>query len=117
MAQADDTTILALYADEKTRNTALSHLIAKYQQRLYWHIRKIVISHDDADDALQNSFIKIWKGLESFKGGSQLYTWLYRVATNEALSLLRQKQKQNTSSIHPIEYELSRNLEDRKSVV
>lgn len=111
MAQADDTTILALYADEKTRNTALSHLIAKYQQRLYWHIRKIVISHDDADDALQNSFIKIWKGLESFKGGSQLYTWLYRVATNEALSLLRQKQKQNTSSIHPIEYELSRNLE------
>ncbi len=111
MAQVEDKTILELFADEKTRNTALGHLIAKYQQRLYWHIRKIVIDHDDSDDALQNTFIKIWKGLENFKAESQLYTWLYRIATNEALNVLRQKQKQNTSSIHAIEYELSKNLE------
>jgi RNA polymerase sigma-70 factor (ECF subfamily) len=78
---------------------------------LYWHIRKIVIGHDDTDDVLQNTFIKVWKGLESFKGESRLYTWMYRIATNEALSLLRQKQRQRTSSIHPIEYELSRQLE------
>ena len=111
MAQIDDKTILELFREEKTRNTALGHLISKYQQRLYWHIRKIVISHDDSDDVLQNSFIKIWKGLENFKEESQLYTWIYRIATNEALSLLRQKQKKNTTSIHPIEYELSKNLE------
>lgn len=111
MAQPDDKVILELFRDEKTRNTALSHLISKYQQRLYWHIRKIVIDHDDSDDVLQNTFIKIWKGLENFKEDSQLYTWIYRIATNEALTLLRQKQRMNTSSIHPIEYELSKNLE------
>lgn len=111
MAQVEDTLILDLFRDEKTRNTALGHLIGKYQQRLYWHIRKIVIDHDDSDDVLQNTFIKIWKGLENFKGESQLYTWIYRIATNEALTLLRQKQKMQTSSIHPIEYELGKNLE------
>ena len=111
MAQVDDKVILELFRDEKSRNTALSHLISKYQQRLYWHIRKIVIDHDDSDDVLQNTFIKIWKGLENFKEDSQLYTWIYRIATNEALTLLRQKQRMNTSSIHPIECELSKNLE------
>lgn len=111
MAQVDDKTILEQYRDERTRNAALGHLIAKYQQRLYWHIRKIVIDHDDSDDVLQNTFIKVWKGLENFKEESQLYTWIYRIATNEALSLLRQKQRKNTTSLHPIEYELSKNLE------
>lgn len=111
MAETGDKEILDLYADEATRNTALGQLIAKYQQRLYWHIRKIVISHDDSDDVLQNTFIKVWKGLQSFKGESQLYTWLYRIATNEALTHLRQKEKMQTSSIHPIEYSLSKNLE------
>lgn len=109
--QIDDHTILALFKDDATRNSALSQLIEKYQQRLYWHIRKIVIDHNDSDDVLQNTFIKIWKGLENFKGESQLYTWIYRIATNEALSHLKQKQRLNTSSIHPIEYQLSKSLE------
>lgn len=107
----DDKLILELFRDEKTRNTALGQLIEKYQQRLYWHIRKIVIDHDDSDDVLQTTFIKVWKGLDNFKEESQLYTWIYRIATNEALSMLRQKQRRNTSSLHPIEYELSKNLE------
>lgn len=107
----DDKLILELFRDEKTRNTALAQLIEKYQQRLYWHIRKIVIDHDDSDDVLQTTFIKVWKGLDNFKEESQLYTWIYRIATNEALSMLRQKQRRNTSSLHPIEYELSKNLE------
>lgn len=111
MAQEEDKAIIALYKDEKTRNTALSQLIAKYQKQLYWHIRKIVIDHDDSDDVLQNTFIKIWKGLENFREDSQLYTWMYRIATNEALTHLRQKQKANTTSLHPIEYQLSKNLE------
>jgi RNA polymerase sigma-70 factor (ECF subfamily) len=111
VAQPDDKVILELYRDEKTRNTALSHLIAKYQKQLYWHIRKIVIDHDDSDDVLQNTFIKIWKGLENFREESQLYTWMYRIATNESLTHLRQKQKANTTSLHPIEYQLSKSLE------
>jgi RNA polymerase sigma-70 factor (ECF subfamily) len=111
VAQVDDKVILTLFRDEKTRNSALSHLIAKYQQRLYWHIRKIVIDHDDSDDVLQNTFIKVWKGLEGFKEESKLYTWIYRIATNEALSHLRQKQKIQVSSINPIEYQLSKSLE------
>jgi RNA polymerase sigma-70 factor (ECF subfamily) len=111
VAQVEDKVILELYKDEKTRNTALTHLMAKYQKSLYWHIRKIVIDHDDSDDVLQNTFIKVWKGLENFREESQLYTWMYRIATNEALTLLRQKQKAQTSSIHPIEYQLSKSLE------
>lgn len=111
MAQLEDKEILELFKSEKTRNTALTHLIDKYQKRLYWHIRKIVIDHDDSDDVLQNTFIKVWKGLENFREDSQLYTWIYRIATNEALTLLRQKQKANTTSLHPIEYQLSKSLE------
>lgn len=74
-------------------------------------MRKIVVDHDDADDVLQNTFIKAWKALDTFKEESQLYTWLYRIATNEALGFLRQKQRMNTRSIHPIEYQLSKSLE------
>jgi RNA polymerase sigma-70 factor, ECF subfamily len=111
MLQPEDNDILEKYKDPASRDAALSALIKKYQKPLYWHIRKIVISHDDADDVLQNTFIKAWKGLENFKGESALYTWLYRIATNEALTFLRQKQKANTQSIHPIEYQLSKSLE------
>ena len=111
MQHRSDKEILDLYRDESTRNMALHHLIEKYQQKLYWQIRKIVIDHDDSDDVLQNTFIKIWKGLENFKEEAQLFTWLYRIATNESLTFLRQKQKRNTVSLHPIEYQLSKSLE------
>jgi RNA polymerase sigma-70 factor, ECF subfamily len=107
----EDKKILELFREESCRNEALSLLIQNYQQRLYWHIRKIVISHEDSDDALQNTFIKIWKGLERFKGESSLFTWMYRIATNEALNIIRQKEKLKTSSIHPIEEQLSKSLE------
>ncbi|MBK7817338.1 MAG: RNA polymerase sigma factor [Sphingobacteriaceae bacterium] len=86
-------------------------LIDKYQQKLYWHIRKIVIDHDDSDDVLQNTYIKIWKGLANFKEESALFTWMYRIATNEAITFLNQKNKRNTTSLHPIEYQLSKSLE------
>lgn len=111
MQHYTDEELLTMFRDENSRNMALHYLIQKYQQKLYWHIRKIVIDHDDTDDILQNTFIKVWKGLENFKEESQLYTWLYRIATNESLTFLRQKQKKNTSSIHPIEYQLSQSLE------
>ena len=111
MAQLTDEEILKMYKEESSRNMALHHLIEKYQQKLYWQIRKIVIDHDDADDVMQNTFIKVWKGLENFKEEAQLFTWLYRIATNESLTFLRQKQKRNTTSLHPIEYQLSKSLE------
>jgi RNA polymerase sigma factor (sigma-70 family) len=111
MESVDDQRILEDFANAEMRDLALSQLISKYQKRLYWHIRKIVISHDDSDDVLQNTFIKIWRGLEGFKGGSSLYTWIYRIATNEALNFLREKSKRNTTSLHPVEYQLSQSLE------
>jgi RNA polymerase sigma factor (sigma-70 family) len=80
------------------KEKAFNQIVSKYQERLYWHIRKIVISHDDADDALQNTFIKTWKGLENFRSDSQLFTWLYRIATNEGLSLLKSKKKTDIGS-------------------
>lgn len=111
MKHLSDEEILNMYKEESSRNMALHHLIEKYQQKIYWQIRKIVIDHDDADDVMQNTFIKVWKGLENFKEESQLFTWLYRIATNEALTFLRQKQKRNTVSLEPIEYQLSQSLE------
>lgn len=111
MKHISDEEILSMYKEESSRNLALQHLIEKYQQKLYWQIRKIVIDHDDADDVMQNTFIKVWKGLENFKEEAQLFTWLYRIATNEALTFLRQKQKRNTTSLHPIEHQLSKSLE------
>ncbi len=75
------------------RNYAFNLIINKYQQRLYWHIRKLVISHEDADDVLQNTFIKAYEALDRFREDASLFTWLYRIATNESLSLLKKKRK------------------------
>jgi RNA polymerase sigma-70 factor (ECF subfamily) len=73
--------------------------MAQYKERLYWHIRRIVLVHNDADDVLQNTFIKIYKGIAHFEGKSKLYTWLYRIATNEAISHLQSKARQATASL------------------
>ena len=77
----------------KSKEAAFELLVKKYQERLYWHIRKMVISHDDTDDILQNTFIKVWKGLDNFRGDASLYTWLYRIATNETLTFLKGRDK------------------------
>ncbi len=111
MEHYSDEELLIQFRNESSRNFAFSLILKKYQKKLYWHIRKIVIDHDDTDDVLQETFIKTWKGLDNFKEESQLYTWLYRVATNEALGFLRKKSRANTLSIHPIEYQLSKSLE------
>ena len=92
MSEYSDKELLTLFRNKDNKNYAFNLIVRKYQKRLYWHIRKIVINHDDTDDVLQNTFIKVWKGLENFKQASQLYTWLYRIATNEALSFLKQKR-------------------------
>lgn len=82
----------------KTQNTAFKQLVAQYQKPLYYHIRSIVLDHDDADDVLQNTFVKVFQYLKGFKQESKLFTWMYRIATNEALSHLSTKAKKNGRS-------------------
>lgn len=91
-----DKELLVLFSNSVTKEKGFTSIIRKYQEKLYWHIRRMVIEHADADDVLQNVFIKVWKGLEHFREDSQLYTWLYRIATNETLSFL-EKQKRNAT--------------------
>lgn len=79
--------------DSETRSQAFEVLVNTYKQRLYWHIRRIVLNHEDADDVLQNTFIKVYKNIEGFKGESKLYSWMYRIATNESLTLLKNKAR------------------------
>jgi RNA polymerase sigma factor (sigma-70 family) len=91
----DDTTLLQQFRDPASRERAYTALIRKYQERLYWHIRRMLVDHDDTNDVMQNMFIKVWNGLENFREDSQLYTWLYRIATNESLSFLDQKKRKS----------------------
>ena len=89
--------------DPKKRTAAFSSLVRSYQERLYWHIRKMVLSHEDANDVLQNTFMKAWNGLDGFRGDSQVSTWLYRIATNETLTFLANKRMRNVSSIDDVD--------------
>lgn len=103
----DDSTLLQQFRNEATRQTAFRSIIQKYQKRIYWHIRKMVIDHDDADDLTQDTFIKAWAALENFRNDSGLFTWLYRIATNETLSFLRKKKTRNQVSLDDEELDLS----------
>ena len=91
----DDLGIIADLKQETKRDLAFHQLVKKYQERLYWHIRKIVINHDDADDVLQNTFIKVWKSIGNFREESSLYTWLYRIATNESLTFINSNKRRS----------------------
>ncbi|MFC0605024.1 RNA polymerase sigma factor [Winogradskyella pulchriflava] len=79
--------------DAKSKETAFSELLQLYKERLYWHVRKIVISHDDTDDVLQNTFIKVYRNIDKFKGDSKLFSWMYRIATNESITHLNKNAK------------------------
>jgi len=81
------------------REKAFKILLDLYQKRLYWHIRKIVLLHEDADDVLQNTFIKVYKNVKNFEEKSKLYTWIYRIATNEAITFLNQKKRNRVEDI------------------
>ncbi|MCB0402295.1 MAG: RNA polymerase sigma factor [Flavobacteriales bacterium] len=111
MEHYSDDQLLSMFAARESANYAFNLIVRKYQERLYWHIRRMVIDHDDADDVLQNTFIKAWKGLDNFKNESQLYTWLYRIATNETITFLNKKRKRFLISFHDVEGELTGSLE------
>jgi RNA polymerase sigma factor (sigma-70 family) len=107
---ADDRELLHQFKDTSQKEQAFTSIIKKYQEKLYWHIRRMVIDHDDSNDILQNMFIKVWKSLDNFREDSQLYTWLYRIATNECLTFLEQQKRRNSVSLSDIESGLSNKI-------
>jgi len=98
LADLSDKELVHRFREGSRQNDAFSLIVRKYQERLYWHIRKIVISHDDTDDVLQNTFIKAFEALDRFREDASLFTWLYRIATNESLSHLKKKKKGHSIS-------------------
>lgn len=110
--EISDKELLEQFRNESTRNAAFNLLVRKYQKRVYWHVRRIVIDHDDADDVVQNAFIKVWKNLLGFKEDSQLYTWLYRIATNESLTFLRQKKADLRISLDDVDNTLADSIHE-----
>ncbi len=112
MQELSDKEIINLFRDEKTRERSFSIIVNKYKEKLYWHIRKIVIDHSDADDVLQNTFIKAWKNLSGFREDAGLFTWLFRIATNESLSFIKKQKTASLFSLDSNEYHLSQKLEN-----
>lgn len=112
--QLDDKELLVQFREPATRERSFTLIIKKYQEKLYWHIRRMVVSHEDANDVLQNMFIKVWNALDNFREDSQLYTWLYRIATNESLTFLEQQKKRVSVSLSDVESGLSNRLKAEK---
>lgn len=100
LIELTDSEIVSRFQNVETKHEAFTLLLKKYQQRLYWHIRKMVINHEDADDLIQDVFIKVWNHLEGFREDAKLYTWLYRIATNECITFLNSKKNKQTVSLN-----------------
>jgi RNA polymerase sigma factor (sigma-70 family) len=109
-----DAALLELWANPASKEKAFQEIINTYKQRLYWHIRRMVIEHNDADDLLQETFIKAWRFLDNFRKDSSLYTWLYRIATNNCLTFLENKKKARGRNGELTEY-LSEKIEASES--
>jgi RNA polymerase sigma-70 factor (ECF subfamily) len=106
-----ENTLIAQLKDPLTQEQAFRTLMSQYKERLYWHIRKIVISHDDADDVLQNTFIKVYRNINNFKAESKLYSWMYRIATNESITFINKRAKRNNVDVNEMQYKLIESLE------
>jgi len=109
MNEISDGEIILLFKSDKQKSFSL--LVNRYKERLYWHIRKILLSHEDTDDVLQNVFLKVWTSLKDFNSNSKLYTWLYRIATNEALNLIAERKRKVFGNSIEISNLLEANLE------
>ena len=105
-----DSELLVQFRNPNTREKAFTAIIKKYQERLYWHIRRMLVDHDDTNDVLQNVFIRVWNGLDNFREDAQLYTWLYRIATNESLTFIEQQKKKASVSLDDVEGSLSNKI-------
>ena len=107
----DEVTLVKQLKNKKNKDAAFRDLISQYKEALYWHIRKIVISHDDANDVLQNTFIKVFKNIDTFKEESKLYSWMYRIASNESLTFIKKRAKEKKIDITEVYIDLASNLE------
>jgi RNA polymerase sigma-70 factor (ECF subfamily) len=107
----DEITFIEELQNARTKEQAFKKLVTTYKERLYWHIRKIVISHDDADDVLQNTFIKVFRGIDNFKQESQLFSWMYRIATNESISYINKRAREKNVDISDYHLQLTSNLD------
>ncbi|MDR0874430.1 MAG: sigma-70 family RNA polymerase sigma factor [Prevotellaceae bacterium] len=111
MGTYNEQEIFEMLQDERQRNQAFCLLVKQNSEKLYWQIRKMVLNHDDANDVLQNTFIKAWNAVSAFRGESKISTWLYRIATNETLTFLNSKRAENISGILELEDVLVQRLE------
>lgn len=111
MPELPEKDIIRLCCDPKQKERGFRILLSIYKERTYWHIRRIILDHDDANDVVQDTFIKVWKNLDSFRGDSSLFSWVYRIATNESLNFLRKKKRMSTVPIEKVEYLLIDKLE------
>jgi RNA polymerase sigma-70 factor (ECF subfamily) len=97
--KVDEASVLKLLSRPETRRQAFTLLVKEYSEPLYWRIRHLVLTHEDTNDILQNTFLKAWTSLETFRGSSKVSTWLYRIAINESLDFLRKKKQQTEMSV------------------
>ncbi|MDR0660491.1 MAG: RNA polymerase sigma factor [Prevotellaceae bacterium] len=111
MQDFSDKELVGMFRNGGNPSYAFNLIVRKYQERVYWHIRKMVMCHDDTDDLVQDVFVKAWKGLENFREDSRLFTWLYRIATNETLAFLKKRQKKQALPLSDVENYLSNTLE------
>jgi RNA polymerase sigma-70 factor (ECF subfamily) len=107
-----DRELMELFRQEGRKEHAFNLIVLKYQQKLYWHIRKLLIDHNDSDDVLQNVFIKVWGALDTFREDATLYTWLYRIATNEALTFMSNRKRRFFLPLGDVEKKLASSLEN-----
>jgi RNA polymerase sigma factor (sigma-70 family) len=107
----EEKSLVRALKSDKEKEVAFRILVSQYKERLYWQIRKIVFDHDDTDDVLQNTFIKIFRNINSFKEDSKLYTWMYRIATNEAITFINKRAKMTKITIEDVKNRAIDNLE------
>lgn len=111
MGKTDDALLVDMLRDESQRNKAFNLLVKDYSESLYWQIRKMVLDHDDANDVLQNTFLKCWSNLGQFRGDSKISTWLYRIAINETYTFLNKERQKNQTGITDLEDSMVQNLQ------
>jgi len=106
----DEEVLIGQLKDPHTRDASFRTLVETHKERLYWHIRKMVLNHEDTDDVLQNTFIKVFKHIDGFKGDSKLYSWMYRIATNESINFLNNKANQMHIDMQTLQEQRVENL-------
>jgi RNA polymerase sigma factor (sigma-70 family) len=112
MIDYTDGELIDMFRNSDNPDYAFSLIVKKYQEKIYWHVRRLVLVHEDSSDIVQDVFVKAWQAFASFRSDSAIYTWLYRIASNEAISFLNKKKRRFLISFNDVEFALSQTLED-----